>query len=95
VATGKAIGLVPTSQPLGAGGSVKLLVSKGPNIVIMPKVIGETILAAQTLLKSVGLVPVVNTDQLQANWGIAKVKRSNVAVGTKLHAGDSVTISTK
>jgi hypothetical protein len=41
------------------------------------------------------LVPVVNTDQLQANWGIAKVKRSNVAVGTKLHAGDSVTISTK
>ncbi len=95
VATGKAIGLVPTSQPLGTGGSVKLLVSKGPNIVIMPKVVGETILAAQTLLKSVGLVPVVNTDQLQANWGIAKVKRSNVAVGTKLRAGDSVTISTK
>jgi serine/threonine protein kinase len=95
VAAGKAIGLVPLTKPLGAGGSVKLLVSKGPNVVIMPKVIGETVLAAQTLLRSAGLNPVVNTDQIQSRWGIVKVKHSSEPVGAKLKAGDSVTISTK
>jgi eukaryotic-like serine/threonine-protein kinase len=95
VSPGKAIGIVPQSQPLGAGGSVKLLVSKGPNVVIMPKVIGETVLAAKALLEGAGLTVIVNTDQLQSKWGIVKVKRTSAAVGTKLKAGDSVTISTK
>ena len=95
VAPGKAIGLVPQTKPLGAGGSVKLLVSKGPNLVIMPKVIGETVLAAKALLEGVGLTVIVNTDQLQSKWGIVKVKRSSEAVGAKLKAGNSVTISTK
>jgi eukaryotic-like serine/threonine-protein kinase len=95
VAAGNVIGVVPTTKPLGAGGSVKLLVSKGQNIVIMPKVIGETVLAAKALLESSGLTVIVNTDQLQSKWGIVKVKRSSEAVGAKLKAGDSVTISTK
>ena len=95
VAPGKAIGLVPQTKPLGAGGSVKLLVSKGPNLVIMPRVIGETVLAAKALLESAGLTVIVNTDQLQSKWGIVKVKRSSEAVGAKLKAGYSVTISTK
>ena len=95
VPQGKTIGLVPLTKPLGAGGSVKLLVSKGPNVVIMPKVIGETVLAAKALLENAGLMVLVNTDQLQSNWGIVKVKRASEAVGAKLKAGDSVTISTK
>ena len=95
VAPGKAIGLVPQTKPLGAGGSVQLLVSKGPNLVIMPTVIGETVLAAKALLESAGLTVIVNTDQLQSKWGIVKVKRSSEAVGAKLKAGNSVTISTK
>lgn len=95
VAAGKAIGLVPLTKPLGAGGEVKLLVSKGPNLVIMPNVIGETVLAAKALLESAGLKVIVNTDQLQSKWGIVKVKRSSDAVGAKLKAGYSVTISTK
>ena len=95
VAAGKAIGLVPMTKPLGAGGSIKLLVSKGPNLVIMPKVIGETVLAAKALLETSGLTVIVNTDQLQSKWGIVKVKHSSAAQGAKLKAGDSVTISTK
>jgi len=95
VAQGKTIGLVPLTKPLGAGGSVKLLVSKGPNVVIMPQVIGETVLAAKALLESAGLTVIVNTDQLQSKWGIAKVKRASEAVGAKLKAGNAVTISTK
>lgn len=95
IAAGKAIGLVPITKPLGAGGSVKLLVSKGPNLVLMPNVIGETVLAAKALLESAGLRVIVNTDQLQSKWGIVKVKRTSDAVGAKLKAGYSVTISTK
>ncbi|MFM6939913.1 MAG: Stk1 family PASTA domain-containing Ser/Thr kinase [Rhodoluna sp.] len=95
VAAGKAIGVVPMTKPIGAGGSVKLLISKGPNLVIMPKVVGETVLAAKALLESAGLSVIVNTDQLQSKWGIAKVKRASEAVGAKLKAGYSVTISTK
>jgi serine/threonine-protein kinase len=95
VAPGKAIGLVPQSKPLGAGGLVQLLVSKGPNLVIMPKVVGETVLAAKALLESAGLTVIVNTDQLQSKWGIVKVKRSSEAVGAKLKAGNAVTISTR
>jgi serine/threonine protein kinase len=95
VAPGKTIGLVPQTKPLGAGGSVKLLVSKGPNLVLMPKVVGETVLAAKALLESAGLKVIVNTDQLQSKWGIAKVKRASEAVGAKLKSGYSVTISTK
>ena len=95
VAPGKAIGLVPQTKPLGAGGSVQLLVSKGPNVVIMPKVIGETVLAAKAVLEGLGLTVIVNTDQLQSKWGIVKVKRSSEAPGAKLKAGNSVTISTK
>ena len=95
VAPGKAIGLVPQTKPLGAGGSVQLLVSKGPNVVIMPKVIGETVLAAKAALEGLGLTVIINTDQLQSKWGIVKVKRSSEAPGAKLKAGNSVTISTK
>jgi len=95
VAPGKAIGLVPQTKPLGAGGSVQLLVSKGPNVVVMPKVIGETVLAAKAVLEGLGLSVIVNTDQLQSKWGIVKVKRSSEAPGAKLKAGNSVTISTK
>lgn len=95
VSAGKAIGLVPLTKPLGAGGEVKLLVSKGPNLVIMPKVIGETVLAAKALLESAGLKVIVNTDQLQSKWGIVLVKRASEPVGSKLKAGNSVTISTK
>jgi serine/threonine protein kinase/beta-lactam-binding protein with PASTA domain len=95
IAAGKAIGLVPITKPLGAGGSVKLVVSKGPNLVLMPNVIGETVLAAKALLESAGLRVIVNTDQLQSKWGIVKVKRTSDAVGAKLKAGYSVTISTK
>jgi serine/threonine-protein kinase len=80
---------------LGAGGEVKLLVSRGPNLVIMPNVIGETVLAAKALLESAGLKVLVNTDQVQSKWGIVRVKRSSDPVGAKLKAGYSVTISTK
>ena len=93
VAKGQAIALSPLSEPLGKGGEVNLVVSKGSDIVVMPKVVGETIRASKTLLESLGLVVVVDTNQLSSNWGIAKVKKVSVAPGVQLRVGDSVKLS--
>lgn len=93
VAKGQAIAVVPLTEPLGKGGEVNLIVSKGSDIVTMPRVVGETIRASKTLLESLGLVVVVDTNQLSSNWGIAKVKKVSVAPGTQLRVGDSVKIS--
>jgi serine/threonine-protein kinase len=95
VAAGQVINLVPLSEPLGKNGSVNLLVSKGPNVVIVPNMIGQTILAAKTNLETLGLRVIVNTDQLTTKWGIVKVKRQSAAAETQLRVGDSITISTK
>lgn len=95
IAKGQVISLLPLTEPLGKGSEVKLLVSKGPNIIVMPKVVGETLSAAQNLLTSLGLTVIVDTNQLRSNWGISKVKRSSEAAGSQLRAGDQVTIYSK
>ncbi len=92
VPKGNVISLVPLSDPIGKSGQVQLVISKGTDVVIMPNVIGQTIAAAQTYLQNLGLRVVVDTNQLTSNWGIAKVKKTGTAVGTKLRVGDSVTI---
>jgi serine/threonine-protein kinase len=93
VTKGQAIALVPLAEPIGKGGEVNLVVSKGSDVVAMPRVVGETIRASKTLLESLGLVVVVDTNQLSSNWGVAKVKKVSVAPGTQLRVGDSVKIS--
>lgn len=95
VAAGQVISLVPLVEPLGENGSVDLLVSKGPNIVTVPNMVGQTILAAKANLESLGLRVVVNTDQLTTKWGIVKVKRQSAAANSQLRVGDAITISTK
>ncbi len=95
VAAGQVISLVPLTEPLGENGSVNLLVSKGPNVVTVPNMIGQTILAAKSALETLGFKVIVNTDQLTTKWGIVKVKKQSAAAGTQLRVGDSITISTK
>lgn len=95
IPTGQVISLVPLTEPLGENGTVNLLVSKGPNVVEVPNMVGQTILAAKASLESIGLKVIVNTDQLTTKWGIVKVKRQSAAAGTQLRVGDSITISTK
>lgn len=92
VAAGNVINLIPQSQPIGKNGTVDLVVSKGSQKVVMPKVVGETIAAAQSLLQAIGLRVVIDTNKLQSQYGIAKVKKVSVAPGVTLHKGDSVTI---
>jgi serine/threonine-protein kinase len=95
IAAGQVISLIPQSEPLGKNGTVDLVVSKGPNIVTVPNMIGQTVLAAKAALESLGLRVVVNTDQLTTRWGVVPVKRQSAATGTQLRVGDSITISTR
>jgi eukaryotic-like serine/threonine-protein kinase len=95
VSTGQVIRVQPQQDPLGKGGQVIVVVSKGPNTVLMPSVIGETLLATKVTLENLGLQVRVNTDQLQSNWGLVKVKSSSAAAGATLHVGDVVTISNR
>jgi serine/threonine-protein kinase len=92
VDSGNVINLIPQSQPIGKNGTVNLVVSKGSQKVIMPKVVGETIAAAQSVLQALGLVVIIDTNKLQSQYGIAKVKKVSVAPGLTLRKGDSVTI---
>ena len=92
VAKGKIISFAPQGTEVGSGGKIDVVVSKGTDKVVMPKVVGETISAAQALLQSLGLNVKVDTNVLTKNWGIAKVKKVSVAPGVTLRIGDSVTI---
>ncbi len=89
---GQAVGLVLAEDPLPENGKAVLEISKGPEIVIMPNTVGETIAAAKTLLENLGLLVVVDTNQLSSNFGIAKVKRQTPEAGSEIRVGDSVTI---
>jgi serine/threonine-protein kinase len=95
VPAGQVISLVPQTEPLGKDGTVNLVVSKGPNIVTVPNMIGQTVLAGKAALESLGLKVVVNTDQLTTRWGVVAINRQGAAAGTQLRVGDSITISTK
>jgi serine/threonine-protein kinase len=92
VPAGQAVALVLAEDPLPENGSAVLEISKGPEIVVMPNVVGETIAAAKALLENLGLLVVVDTNQLSSNFGIAKVKLQSPAAQTEVRVGDSVTI---
>lgn len=92
---GAVIEIRAISSPLEVGGRVNLIVSKGPETVVMPAVVGETILAAKSLLESLGLRVIIDTNQLEKNWGIAKVKAADASPGQVLRVGDTVTISSR
>lgn len=95
IAKGNVISAEPVQNPLRKGGEVNLVISKGPNTVIVPDVVGETISAAKRLLESLGLDVQVNTDQLTARWGIVKVKSQSAGANTVLKVGQSIVISSK
>ena len=92
VPAGSVVALVLSETPLKEGGIATLEISKGPEIVIMPNVVGETIAAAKTLLENLGLRVVIDTNQLSSNFGIAKVKNQTPSAGSETRVGDSVTI---
>jgi len=92
IPAGSVIGLNISESPLPEGATVTLEISKGPKIVIMPNVEGETIAAAERLLESLGLRVLIDTNQLRSNYGIAKVTSQLPRAGSEVRVGDRVTI---
>jgi serine/threonine-protein kinase len=92
---GQIISVVPDEVEVGKGSSIKLIASLGPQTVSMPKVKGETILAAKGLLESLGLKVVIDTKWLSKDYGIKKVTGASELAGTTLRVGQSVIIRSR
>jgi len=92
VPKGNVIDLAPNQLGLEKGSKVDLTVSKGTNKVTVPNVIGNRILAAQEILKTLGLKVLIDTNLPNSQWGLKNVKSSNPAAGTVIRVGDTVTI---
>ena len=91
VPTGDVISTTPptgTTVPYGA--SVTVMISKGPHLVTVPNVDGETIAAATTKLQKAGL-----TVGVVYGPAAGKVFTQNPAAGTQARAGSAVTLYTK
>jgi eukaryotic-like serine/threonine-protein kinase len=95
VPSGQIIAVVESADPLPEGGSVALTVSKGPEFVTMPNVVGETVAAARNALQALGLTVVIDTDQLSSRYGIVKVSRQTPAASARVRVGSEVTIYTR
>lgn len=94
-AKGEVVAVVPDETEVGKGSTIKLIVSRGPNTVLMPKVKGETILAAQSLLESLGLKVLIDTKWLSKDYGIKKVTGASENVGATLKVGSTVVIRSR
>ena len=95
VASGRVVSLEALVDPLPESGSVTLNVSKGPEFVTMPNVVGETVAAATNALQALGLTVQVDTDQLSSRFGVVKVTRQTPAASSRVRVGTQVTIYTR
>jgi serine/threonine-protein kinase len=95
VASGQVVSIEASQEPLPESGSVTLNVSKGPEFVSMPNVVGETVAAARNALQALGLTVQIDTDQLSTRFGVVKVTRQNPAASARVRVGTQVTIYTR
>jgi beta-lactam-binding protein with PASTA domain len=58
----------------------------------VPNVVGQRILAAQDILKNLGLKVLVDTNLPNSQWGLKNVKSTNPAAGTEVRIGDTITL---
>ncbi|MFM2024689.1 MAG: hypothetical protein RLZZ56_702 [Actinomycetota bacterium] len=92
VPKGNVIDLVPNQIGLEKGSTVDLTISKGTNKVTIPNIVGNRILAAQDILKNLGLKVLVDTNLPNNQWGLKNVKSTNPIAGTVVRIGDTVTL---
>jgi len=94
VPTGAVIGLqtVTPDAPIRPGDSINLIVSKGPDLVEVPDVVGETIPEAKAALEAAGFVVRLNTNVPGPFQAVAEV-RSVSPKDEKLLRGAEVTIN--
>lgn len=95
ISSGSVVSITASVEPLPESGAVTLLVSKGPEFVTMPNVVGETVAAARNALQALGLSVTIDTDQLSSRFGVVQVTRQNPAASSRVRIGSQVTIFTR
>ena len=77
------------------GDTVSLIISRGPDLVQVPNVVGNNIAAAKTQLEGLGFVVTVNTKIQEVFWSFppAVVTAQDPAGATMIKRGSKVTIS--
>jgi serine/threonine-protein kinase len=82
------------AQVLKPGDTVILVVSKGPALVTVPDVVGDTIEAAKRKLEALGLSVDVRTDFPESEWGksFARVTSTDPAAGQAVPMGSRITV---
>jgi serine/threonine-protein kinase len=95
VASGQVVSLETSGDPIPEASSVTLNVSKGPEFVTMPNVVGETVAAARNALQALGLTVQIDTDQLSTRFGVVKVTRQSPSASSRVRVGAQVTIYTR
>jgi serine/threonine-protein kinase len=97
VAAGRVITVTAAGGVIHPGGSVSLVVSKGPELVTMPGVAGMTIAAAKELLEDLGFIVTVVTEIPKKHWtqSWAEAGSTEPAEGTEVPKGSTITLRGK
>lgn len=88
---------IPTGQPVRPGDSIPLTVSRGPELVTIPNLIGELVEEARITLEDLGLSVEVRPEQqgVQQDETIARVISLNPSAGQQVPKGTEVTIGSR
>jgi serine/threonine-protein kinase len=97
VAAGRVISVTAAGGVIHPGGSVSLVVSKGPELVAMPGVSGMTIAAAKQLLEDLGFSVTVVTEIPKKHWAQswAEAGSTDPVEGTEVPKGATITLQGK
>ncbi|WP_053623840.1 Stk1 family PASTA domain-containing Ser/Thr kinase [Streptomyces sp. NRRL F-2295] len=93
VERGQVVRSVPASgNRIRGNGSVKLVVSRGPEIVRVPDVVGSSLADARRSLKKVGLVPGMVTKEFSEDVARGEVVRTDPRAGTDRNPDTAVAL---
>jgi beta-lactam-binding protein with PASTA domain len=94
VEAGRVISVTSSSGVIRPGGSVSLVVSKGPELIAVPSIAGLTISAAQSALVDLGFDVIVVTDIPKRHWAQswAGAGSTDPDEGTLIPKGSTVTL---
>jgi serine/threonine-protein kinase len=97
VAAGRVISVVAAGGVIHPGGSVSLVVSKGPELVAIPGVSGMTIAAAKQLLEDLGFNVTVVTEIPRKHWAQswAEAGSTDPSEGTEAPKGSTIALQGK
>lgn len=93
VPQGNVISITLPEGPISPGANVSLVVSKGPDLVVVPNVVGKSIRDAIAVLQAAGFA--FSTEVDQELWDSKAVRSQSPAGDQKAKRGSTVTISNR